>query len=405
MTRSVGSERPTEWPEDMDVDELLGQGWRPTPFREFILKIHSRCNLACDYCYMYEMADQGWRSQPRRMAKPTVDRVAERIAEHARTHGRDRVDVVLHGGEPLLVGPDHLRYVAESLRKACDPDVQIALRMQTNGVLIDRHYLDLFEEFGIRVGVSIDGAREDHDRHRTRANGRGSHTEVQAGIERLNTRDRRLLSGLLTTVDLESDPVATFEHLIGYDPPGIDFLLPHGHWDEPPPGWSPTEPHYGRWMAAVFDRWYGAPERETNVRMFNEIIRLILGGSSRAESIGLSPAALVVVETDGSVEQVDSLKSAFEGAAHTPLHTFTHPFEDALYLPSVAARQIGARALSPTCADCPLAKVCGGGLYPHRYRSGHGFLNPSVYCADLYHLITHIHRTVAADVARIRKEL
>ena len=227
---------PPNGPKAWTSTNSSARGWRPTPFREFILKIHSRCNLACDYCYMYEMADQGWRSQPRRMAKPTVDRVAERIAEHARAHGRDRVDVVLHGGEPLLVGPDHLRYVAESLRKTCDPDVQVVLRMQTNGVLIDRHYLDLFEEFGIRVGVSIDGACEDHDRHRTRANGRGSHAEVQAGIERLNTRDRRLLSGLLTTVDLESDPVATFEHLIGYDPPGIDFLLPHGHWDEPPPG-------------------------------------------------------------------------------------------------------------------------------------------------------------------------
>ncbi|WP_239642991.1 FxsB family cyclophane-forming radical SAM/SPASM peptide maturase [Nocardiopsis alkaliphila] len=403
MARSTEPEGHPEWPDDMDVDELLGQGWRPTPFREFILKIHSRCNLACDYCYMYEMADQGWRSQPRRMARATIDRVAARIAEHARAHGRDRVEIVLHGGEPLLVGPDHLRHVAESLRKACEPDVRATLRMQTNGVLIDDHYLDLFEEFGIRVGVSIDGAPQDHDRHRVRANGRGTHAEVRAGIERLNTRGGHLLAGLLTTVDLDADPVTTYEHLLTYAPPGVDFLLPHGNWDEPPPGWSPTEPHYGAWMATVFDRWYGALERETNIRMFNEIIRLVLGGRSRAESIGLSPAALVVVETDGSIEQVDSLKSAFEGAARTPLHTFTHPFDDALYLPSVAARQIGARALSDTCAACPLAKVCGGGFYPHRYRSGSGFANPSVYCADLDHLITHIHRTVAADVARLRK--
>jgi uncharacterized protein len=49
--------------------------------------------------------------------------------------------------------------------------------------------------------------------------------------------------------------------------------------------------------------------------------------------------------------------------------------------------------------------VCGAGLYPHRYRSATGFRNPTVYCQDLYRLITHIHRAVAADVARIREEL
>jgi len=29
--------------------------------REFIAKVHSRCDLARDYCYIYEMADQSWR--------------------------------------------------------------------------------------------------------------------------------------------------------------------------------------------------------------------------------------------------------------------------------------------------------------------------------------------------------
>jgi uncharacterized protein len=33
---------------------------------------------------------------------------------------------------------------------------------------------------------------------------------------------------------------------------------------------------------------------------------------------------------------------------------------------------------------------CGGGLYAHRYRSATGFDNPSVYCADLEKIITHI---------------
>ena len=46
--------------------------------------------------------------------------------------------------------------------------------------------------------------------------------------------------------------------------------------------------------------------------------------------------------------------------------------------------------LSATCRHCPVVTSCGGGLYAHRYRSGSGFLNPSVYCADLKKIITHV---------------
>ena len=42
-------------------------GHQPVPFRQFILKIHSRCNLSCTYCYVYEMADRGWPDLPKRM--------------------------------------------------------------------------------------------------------------------------------------------------------------------------------------------------------------------------------------------------------------------------------------------------------------------------------------------------
>ncbi|HZB29150.1 MAG TPA: radical SAM protein, partial [Streptosporangiaceae bacterium] len=174
-----------EWPETLDVQALLGQGWRPTPFREFILKIHSRCNLSCDYCYMYEMADQGWRRQPRKMAKHTVDWAAKRIAEHAHAKLLNRIDITLHGGEPLLAGVEHLRYTIAAVRAACGPDVDVRFNVQTNGVLLDRTFLELFLEQDVRVGVSLDGDEEGHDRHRRWANGNGSFKAVRAGLHRL----------------------------------------------------------------------------------------------------------------------------------------------------------------------------------------------------------------------------
>ncbi|MFD0468122.1 FxsB family cyclophane-forming radical SAM/SPASM peptide maturase [Nonomuraea thailandensis] len=385
---------------------LLEIGWRPTPFRQFILKIHSRCNLACDYCYVYEMADQSWRRQPRRMARETIDAAALRIAEHVHDNGLSQVEVILHGGEPLLAGADHIRYAVTALRAAVDPAVDVSVLLQTNGVLLDTVFLDLFDALDVSVGVSVDGDAESHDRHRVRANGTGSYAAVRTGLEKLTSpRYRHLFNGVLSTIDLRGDPVTTYESLLQFAPPTMDFLLPHGNWDFPPPGLSPhgAATPYADWLVALFDRWYGARKQETHVRLFSEIIRMLLGQASRTEAIGLSPVTVVVVETDGSLEQVDSLKAAYEGAADTAMHVARDAFDAALLHPAIAARQLGSRALSAECTGCDVKRICGGGLYPHRYRSGRGFLNASVYCRDLFRLITHIHRTLANDVAMLRK--
>ncbi|SFN86479.1 uncharacterized protein SAMN04489713_103264 [Actinomadura madurae] len=389
-----------EWPGALDVRGLLEDGWRPTPIRDFILKVHSRCNLACDYCYMYEMADQGWRRQPRRMSRQVLEWAARRVAEHARTNRIPDVQVVLHGGEPLLAGAEHLGYAIETIVAAAEPDVRVGFSVQTNGVLLDEMFLDLFAEHGVSVGVSVDGDEDGHDLHRRRADGRGSYQAVRDGLERLTGPNyRHLFGGVLSTIELRNDPIVTYESLLSFEPPEMDFLLPHGNWDTPPPGRPPDESTpYGDWLIAIFDRWYAAEADDVRIRLFSEIIRLLFGRMSASEAVGLSPVAVVVVETNGEIEQVDSLKSAYDGAAGTRLHVSRDPFDTVLSLPSVAARQIGRRALSDQCLACAAHEVCGAGLYPHRYRSGTGFRNPSVYCQDLLKLITHIRDVLSRDL-------
>ena len=68
--------------------------------------------------------------------------------------------------------------------------------------------------------------------------------------------------------------------------------------------------------------------------------------------------------------------------------------------PGILARQQGLAGLCQTCQECPVVTSCGGGLYTHRYRAGSGFDNPSVYCADLLKLISHISRRPPADHRR-----
>ncbi|WP_354641907.1 FxsB family cyclophane-forming radical SAM/SPASM peptide maturase [Kitasatospora camelliae] len=372
----------------------------PVPFSQFVLKVHSRCDLACDHCYVYEHADTSWRGRPRSASEEVLAAAAARIGEHARTHRLPAVHVVLHGGEPLLAGPARLRRAGELLRAALPEGCALDLRIHTNGVLLDRRFCELFAELDIRVGVSLDGDRAANDRHRRFADGRSSHGKVLAAVALLRQPEfRHLYAGLLCTVDVENDPVAVYDALLALEPPRIDFLLPHATWDNPParpPGAGPTP--YAEWLLAVHDRWT-AQGRPVPIRSFDSIHRTLRGRSSLTEALGLDPADLVVIETDGSLEQADSLKTAYDGAAATGFDLFTHTLDEVARHPGMVERQSGLAGLSADCRACPVVRSCGGGLYAHRYRTGGAFDNPSVFCGDLMKLITTIRDRVGGPAA------
>jgi uncharacterized protein len=363
-----------------------------TPFRQFVLKVHGRCDLACDHCYVFEHADQSWRGRPAAMTVATMERTAGRIAGHARTHGLTEICVVLHGGEPLLAGPDHLAALIAALKAPLRDVCDIDLRLHTNGVLLDRRFCALFQQQGVKVGISLDGDRAANDRHRRYRDGRSSYDKVVRAIDLLRADYPALYSGLLCTIDVANDPIAVYEALLSHEPPAIDLLWPHHTWDRPPPR-PPAAVDgtaYADWLTVIADRWFG-DGRPVPIRMFDSIISTSQGGPSLTESLGLEDADVLVVETDGAYEQADSLKTAYDGAPATGMDVAGHAIDDVARTPGVQARQGGLEALCGTCRECPVVATCGGGLFAHRYKGdGSGFANPSVYCGDLRALIDHV---------------
>ncbi|GAA3863590.1 hypothetical protein GCM10023084_16050 [Streptomyces lacrimifluminis] len=326
---------------------------------------------------------------------------ALRLAEHAKDHALSSVQVILHGGEPLLAGPKRLRRVCEELRRALGGVCELDLRIHTNGVQLSERYLDLFDEFGVLVGISLDGDKAANDLHRRFADGRSSHDKVLAAVGLLRQeRYRHLFAGLLCTIDLRNDPGATYDALAALGPPRIDFLLPHATWDEPPPRPDAAPAPYADWLMAVYDRW-DLRGRPIPVRMFDSVISTLGGGPGLTEAMGLAPADVLVIETDGTFEQADSLKTAYDGAPATGEDVFHHTLDQVAAHPGITARQQGMAGLNEQCRSCPVVRSCGGGLYAHRYRGdGSGFDNPSVYCADLETLIRSIDTRTGAGADR-----
>ncbi|MFJ7997904.1 FxsB family cyclophane-forming radical SAM/SPASM peptide maturase [Streptomyces sp. NPDC096310] len=383
------------------------------PFAQFIVKVHGRCNLACRYCYLYAGPDRTWRTRPAAASPEILDRTADRIAEHAHAHALRELALVLHGGEPLLVGAARLGAFADAVRDRAGPSRTVHATVQTNGTLLTERAVTTLARHSVRVGISLDGGRAAHNTARTDHAGRPSFAAAARGARLLAAHRPEAYAGILTVVDPRTDPVELYESLLELRPPALDLLLPHGNWTSPPPGLPAAGPGdrepaaagpgrptpYGDWLTAVFDRWWRAGRRETRVRLFEECLALLLGLPGATESLGLDPVNAVVVETDGAIEQVDSLKSAYDTAAATGLNIRGHSFDDALRHPGVAARQAGAAALAAACRACPLLTVCGGGHYAHRYRAGHGFTQRSVYCADLDRLIRHVAARLTEAVA------
>lgn len=371
------------------------------PFYSFILKVASICNLDCSYCYVYNMADQRWKVQPKFMSQEVLNVTLDRIHEHLVSHGADSALVIFHGGEPLLLGPSGLDEMAAQVRERLADIPGLRLGLQTNGTLIDDAFVRVFQRHSIRAGLSVDGPPEGNDIYRVTRTGRGTGRRVERAL-RILRENPEVFGGILSVVNVDRDPASTYRYLKRWNPGMIDFLLPHATFETRP--WTPENATYfrqmGTWMSALFDCWYDDRGVAPRVRYFESIMRTLLGSKTLVESIGLGGRDLVVVETNGEVEAVDTLKACYPGASATGLSIRSSSFDDAQLAPQIMARAMGMAGLAKTCQECRMVSVCGGGYQPHRYSSRNGFLNPSVYCDSLQLLIAHVAHRVRDDLVQ-----
>jgi uncharacterized protein len=371
------------------------------PFHTYLWKIASRCNLNCKYCYVYNLADQRWRRQPHFMSEDTARQCACRIREHLQKHDKKDLVIIFHGGEPLLGGIDQLRMLCTIIREELtDYGFQPQLSMQSNLTLLNEEIADFLLENRIVVGTSMDGPAEWNDVFRVDHSGNSSTEATERGLVLISSpKYRKIWSGILCVINPWSDPVCVLDYLRQYSPSMIDLLYPLNHHDNPPRGKETDRDStpYADWLIRFFDHWWhsgASPE----IRTFSSIMRLCCGLESQVESIGLNVIDLVVVETNGDIEGLDSLKSTYDGATNLLANVLGSDFDSVALHSLVRFRQMGLDQLCETCKNCSVVKVCGGGYIPHRYSSRDGFMNPSIYCRDLEKVIRHIHASVKRSI-------
>lgn len=345
------------------------------------------------------MGDTGWARMPKRISQSTVQAIADNL--------RDLVDrqqqgfaIVLHGGEPLLLGAKGLDRLLACLSGSVAP--RCSLNIQTNGILITNEILDVCAKHNTSLSVSLDGPPEVHDRSRVGHKGQPTYALVEAGLSKLcgHRATEQLFSGLLAVIDPESDPWVVYHHLKSFGAPSIDFLHRDGNRSRLPQGKRAIDStEYGEWLCHLLDI-YLSDRSPPRVRVLDDLVKLTLGGFGVKEGVGLTSYGIVVIDTDGTITKNDTLKSAYDGADRFVEEWSVHTHRLATVVNSLEYRRFHElqRPTSSICRSCPELRVCGGGMPLHRWSDSYGYDNPSVYCADQKLLISRIRSRLRAAI-------
>ena len=120
------------------------------------------------------------------MPRETLDTVFARV--FASGWAAPALTVIWHAGEPLVLPVQYYREAFDRIERARPRDLCLRHSIQTNGMLITPEWCDLFKQYSVGVGVSLDGPRHLHDAHRLTRSGRGTFDQTMRGVRLLRER-------------------------------------------------------------------------------------------------------------------------------------------------------------------------------------------------------------------------
>lgn len=382
----------------LQLDERLSRPGHRT--LAVVLKVAERCNLACTYCYFFFGGDDSYLRHPALISPQTAENVARFLSDAARDHRLERIEVALHGGEPLLLKPARMAHLIEALQKAMPASCELEVALQTNGVLIDETWIDLFEKFDVGVGISLDGPRGVNDLARLDKKGRSSFEATIAGWRLLKNaaQQGRIKEPGILSVFAPTTDAATFAFFTAeLGARNINFLLPDMFHDAPEADGKEID-RVGRTMINIFDEWSAQCDPAVKVRYINDallpMIAAIPASSSHNFREDLSRA--MTIASDGTIYVEDTIRGAFAGEMDETLNVATARLADVLGHAHWETIAVAAEQLPEKCQACRYREICQSGPLVSRFSAAAGFDNPSIYCAALYDFHSHVERKVGA---------
>lgn len=360
---------------------------------EVVLKIQETCNINCSYCYMYNVGNELYKTLPQHAGVEVFASVADLICKEFERRNPKAARLILHGGEPLLFPMDKLdarlseMFALFERRLSAEQRARVSLSMQSNAMLVSDRWIEFLRKWDIKVGVSIDGPPEVHDRSRVDKRERGTYERVVKGIRLLQEAERagRIPRvGALCVIDPSADGRRVYEHLcrdLGFK--GVDFLLPFMNWGNRD---AVKLDGVKRFLEDAFDAWVEHLQTaDVRVRLFDRALQSLCYDPpiTQPDQPKTMRNLIVVVESDGTVMPEESLRPTYD-LRYTDLSVLTHDVPDIIRNQLMADSILDEYRISEECHGCALTGSCvsGGtlGRIGSRFSPGPEALRKTVYC-------------------------
>ena len=375
---------------------------------QVIFKVVERCNINCEYCYYFNMGEDGAKQRPATVSNAVTEGLAKFLGEGCRDLGIKKVHIAFHGGEPMMLKPRNFEKVCEELSRALTPVAEVNFAIQTNGTVLSEDWLELFERYHINVGVSIDGEREVHDRFRLNHAGRSTFDRTVSNLRTLvEWADRigRPRPSTISVMHSDVDYRRQYRFLRSLGVTKMSFLLPDRAYDEATGLAGSNVPHeFGARLNELFDAWFDEDNLEVSVRQIESVMqhfqvgqRFSTGRSEKSEQESRD-FQVIVAQSDGSVTVDDCFIPA-----HDWYSAIKAPAAGDISLSKFLSRcefEEIDKHLSEApikCRSCEWLGVCGSGELAHRYSKENGFSNPSPYCEAYLENFDHIRARLISD--------
>jgi uncharacterized protein len=325
-----------------------------------VLQPTAFCNINCSYCYLPD------RDNKHLLAQSTVSRLFSEL--FASGWASPELTVIWHAGEPLVAPVSFYREAFAAIERLRPQSIKLKHAIQTNGMLIDAEWCQLFHDWQVGVGVSLDGPRALHDANRKTRAGAGTFDRTMAGIHCLQAAKVSFhVISVLSAASLEDpDGLLAFYLAEGIDQ--VCFNVEESEGSHVSTLFTGTGELHRRYEAFLRRFWRQA-RASGRVRFVREIDlaipRVFRPSEALARNVQVEPLAMLNVDSHGNVSSFSPELLGLKNEAYDDFllgninrQSLAEIYGTCLQSDLFRDIQAGVAACSETCE---YFSVCGGG--------------------------------------------